>query len=308
MNEPDATSNAGIEWPTVMVALCIYGGWAALLVFHESIPTPLTILGLAVLVAWFGSLRHEVLHGHPFGNQRLNDLVGFAPLSLLLPYSVYKSNHLAHHRSSLLTIPEKDTESYYCGSERWAASSEVGRRLMLAHHTLAGRMILGPIVATHACLAAALGEIRNGDRATLLTWTVNAGAAAGVLYLVVGIAHMQWWVYVLGACYLSQSLGLVRSYCEHRWVPEGRTKSAVVKSGPFFSLLFLNNNLHHAHHARGELAWYKLPALAVELGSAELAREGAGLYAGYREVFRRFAVRPFDHPVYPPERAATAQS
>jgi fatty acid desaturase len=73
----------------------------------------------------------------------------------------------------------------------------------------------------------------------------------------------------------------------------------VVRSGWFFGVLFLFNNLHHTHHARPGVAWYRLPALTEQLGSADVARNGAGFYRGYVEVVRRFAFRPFDTPVNP---------
>ena len=34
---------------------------------------------------------------------------------------------------------------------------------------------------------------------------------------------------------------------------------SVVKTNPLLSLLFLNNNLHFAHHKYPQLAWYRLP-------------------------------------------------
>jgi hypothetical protein len=53
------------------------------------------------------------------------------------------------------------------------------------------------------------------------------------------------------------------------------------------------------HPLSGGAAWYRLPALTEQIGSAEIARNGAGYYRGYREIVRRFAFRPFDSPVHP---------
>jgi fatty acid desaturase len=69
------------------------------------------------------------------------------------------------------------------------------------------------------------------------------------------------------------------------------------------SLMYLNNNLHHTHHADPALAWYRLPARHRLLCSDELAAQGAGLYRGYGELFRRYALRPFCQPVDPLGRA-----
>jgi fatty acid desaturase len=117
------------------------------------------------------------------------------------------------------------------------------------------------------------------------------------------VAGLPLWVYLLGA-YAGHSLSLVRSFCEHRWVSESGSRTAMVRSGPLFSLLFLNNNLHLTHHAQPAVAWYRLSSLADRLGSDDEARSDAGFYRGYWDVFRQYGVRPFDHPLHPRERRA----
>ena len=47
------------------------------------------------------------------------------------------------------------------------------------------------------------------------------------------------------------------------------------------------------------LAWYDVPAAALELHSADAAAAGAGLYRSYIEVLVRHAVKPFDRPDHP---------
>ena len=59
------------------------------------------------------------------------------------------------------------------------------------------------------------------------------------------------------------------------------------------ALLFLNNNLHALHHARPEVAWYRLPALAGD----ELPGSYDGV--GYGALFRRYLFRIKDSPVHP---------
>jgi fatty acid desaturase len=72
-----------------------------------------------------------------------------------------------------------------------------------------------------------------------------------------------------------------------------------VEAGPLLALLFLNNNLHHTHHARPGAPWYRLPSLARTLRSAEVAAVGAGRYRSYTDVVRRHFARPLDGPVHP---------
>jgi fatty acid desaturase len=91
----------------------------------------------------------------------------------------------------------------------------------------------------------------------------------------------------------------LRVFAEHRAVAHG-TRSAVVQASLPLSLIFLNNNLHHTHHALPGAAWYRLPELNEQLGSNELSRDGAGLYTGgYLEIVRRYGLRSFCQPVHP---------
>jgi fatty acid desaturase len=113
------------------------------------------------------------------------------------------------------------------------------------------------------------------------------------------------WEYLVGFVVMGQSLTLLRSFVEHCAVADG-TRSAVVKAGPVMSLMYLNNNLHHTHHAQPSTPWYSLPDLHRAMDSDQSAAVGAGLYSrGYLEVARRNFVKPFcqpDHPLSPGAR------
>ena len=81
---------------------------------------------------------------------------------------------------------------------------------------------------------------------------------------------MLWWV--VGVCaiplraYLALfvlpgvSLTLVRSFAEHKAAHTPLERTAIVEAAPPLALLFLNNNLHYAHHERPDLPWHALPA------------------------------------------------
>jgi fatty acid desaturase len=279
-----------VEWPTVAVAVASYASWVALVAGHRLVPVWGLLLGLAVLGAWHGSLRHEVIHGHPTRWQRLNWVIAAPPLDLLHPFSRYRDLHLAHHVSEL-TDPAGDPESFYVTPEEWARAGRARRAWLTASMTLIGRVTIGPFHSACAFLrreARALG-------ATWRTWLGHAVAVAFVLWVVVGAAGMPLWTYLVGFVYGGASLTLLRSFAEHRAVGDG-TRSAVVQSNAAMGLLFLNNNLHHTHHARPGLAWYRLPQASRQLGSSALAASGAGSHRGYWELVRRYAWRPIDHP------------
>ncbi len=289
-----------VEWPTLALAVAVYGLWVLVIAAHSRLPPGATAALLAVVIAWHGSLQHEVLHGHPFRRPAANDALGSPPLSLRLPYPVYRRYHLEHHRSPL-TDPADDAESFYLSAATWARLTPGQRRVAIFHHTLLGRMLIGPLVAAATLWHSQLREIRRGDRELGAIWARHVVAVAALLWLVVAVAGVPAWEYLLGA-YGASSLTLVRSFAEHRWVPGDASRSAVVRAGGFFSLLYLNNNLHDTHHAQPQVAWYRLPVLADELGSDAAAAAGAGHYSGYWDLVRRYLVRPFDHPVHPLER------
>ena len=90
-----------IEWPTVALAFIIYGLWFLATLFYRDLPWwGLAAIG-AWVIAWQLNLQHETIHGHPTRNRRVNEAIGCWPLSLWLPYSIYRSTHLAHHRDEI---------------------------------------------------------------------------------------------------------------------------------------------------------------------------------------------------------------
>jgi fatty acid desaturase len=292
-----------VEWPTLVVAVGIAAGFAAVLLGHESLPTPVVVGALALLGAWYNSLQHEVIHGHPTPWRGVNTALAAAPLGLVVPFAVYREIHLAHHRADPLTDPDLDPESFYVSAATWNGCGPVRRARLRAMQTLAGRMVLGPPLAALRWWRRTLSA--RGP-AAVARITAHVGAVALIL---VGVqaAGLAVWVYVVGVAWGGGALSLLRSFAEHRRADVG-TPSAVVRTGWFFSLLFLNNNLHHTHHARPGVPWYGLPEVHARLDGDRVAAAGAGLYRGYGEISRRYLFRPFDDVVARPADEATAVS
>ena len=290
----------GIEWPTVAVALGVYGGTALVAFFHAFLGPVATVGLFALLGCWFLSLQHECLHGHPFRNTRLNHLVAWPPLSIWLPFALYRESHLAHHRNAVLTEPGIDPESNYFKGARWESLHPVQRLVFQGNQTLLGRMIFRPLQGTWRTAAAVPAELRHARwRKTWFTHLVGSVVLLGIMRQ---IGHVPLWQYVLGFCYGGASLASVRSYAEHQWVGGHKTRSATVHASLFWRLLFLNNNYHHAHHLRPSLAWFKVGELSHRVGADVLCADGAGFYSGYGEVFQRFFLKPvipMVHPEFP---------
>ena len=139
-------TGGGWEAPTLALALLIYGGWLALTWFWAELPLPLSLPLGAWLLAWHGSLQHEIVHGHPTPWRRLNRAIAWWPIALWLPFEIYRGAHLRHHREPWLTDPIEDPESAYLTAAAWHRLGAVGRALRKVNLTLAGRLVLGPFL------------------------------------------------------------------------------------------------------------------------------------------------------------------
>jgi fatty acid desaturase len=169
----------------------------------------------------------------------------------------------------------------------------------LANQTLIGRLLLGPFLVAGAFFLAEARRVAGGDGRRAALWLCHGIGVAAVLAWVVLVCGMPVGVYLVAFCYPGLSLTLMRSFAEHRAGPAGDTRTAVVEAGPLFSLLYLNNNLHLAHHEQPGVPWYRLPAASRTIEAPQRAAAGAGRFSGYGDVARRYLVRPVFHPAHP---------
>lgn len=297
---------AAVEWPTVALAAVIFGGFVALTLTASSLPTLLVLPLAAWLIAWHSSLQHEIVHGHPTRWRAVNRAIGFVPLSLWIPFTRYRALHLTHHRDERLTDPLDDPESAYWTADDWARLDPASRVLVRAQATLLGRLVIGPAWCMVRFVISEARQIAAGDRVIAGVWGRHlAGCAVllGYLWAICGIAP---WTYLLVFVYPGTALLLVRSFAEHRAEVVSAHRTAVVEGSPVMGLLFLNNNLHAAHHAHPTLPWYRLPAWYRAHREELLAGNGGLVYRGYGDVVRRFLLRRHDRSVHPFGRAPMA--
>jgi len=293
-----------VEWPTLAVAGAIYGGWGLATYFHSRIQPALLCIAGGWLAAWHNSLQHEVIHGHPTPWRRVNLMLALPPLSLWLPFEAYRRSHLAHHATEHLTDPEHDPESRYGlqGPGRVRTLDRVSRRIQA---TLAGRLIVGPMFDVARFLALESGQLMRGDGARLRLWATHALLVGLVWFWVHEVCRMSLAAYLTSFVYPGAAMSLIRSFAEHRADPDPARRVAVVERAPVLGLLFLNNNLHAAHHDRPGLAWYRLPAFYRQNRDQLLHTNGGLVYAGYADVFRHYLFRAHDRPQSPPPNPAS---
>lgn len=295
-----------IEGATLLVAALIYGGWIALTLAATRLP-PLLVAALGGwLLAWHGSLQHETIHGHPTPSRRFNALLGFPPLNLWLPYARYRQLHLAHHATERLTCPDADPESRYVGPDAGLLRRAAAR----ATSTLLGRLVLGPMFEIGGFLAAEIRAAARDQPGVRRAWAIHLAAAAVVGVWLVQVCGVSLGQYLLLFVYPGAALSLLRSFAEHRADPDPERSIAIVEKAPILGLLYLNNNLHAAHHAFPAASWRQLPGLYAQQRAALLQANGGLVYAGYAEVFARYLLKPHDVLVHPatsaPAREAVA--
>lgn len=297
-----------VEWPTFALAVAIYAGWGLLTYCHAVLPLVVLLPAAAWIVAWHGALQHEIIHGHPTRWRGVNRALGFVPLSLWIPFARYRMLHLSHHRDERLTDPLDDPESFYWTDEDWARLGPASRWLVRAQTLLLGRLVIGPFWSIARFLHSDAQAVRTGDRLLAAIWARHLLGCAVILAWLWSVCGMTPWAYVAIFVYPGTALQLVRSFAEHKAESVVSKRTAIVEGSPVLSLLFLNNNLHAAHHANPTLPWYRLPAWYRANRTALLDGNGELLYKGYMDVFRRFLLAPHDRPAHPLGRVPDATS
>lgn len=294
-----AGTGGAIEWPTVAVAGVMYAGFGLITLYFRLLPWWLVMPVGGYLVAWQGSLQHEVIHGHPTPWQWLNRVLVWPVLWLWIPYEIYRESHWRHHDADVLTDPEGDPESFYVSPAAWGRMGAIRRTLLMVHNSLLGRLLLGPPMAVLRLLAEELPLLARGDARRWRIWAGHLASVALVLAWVCWVCGIPLLAYLLLFVYPAMSLTLLRSYAEHSASPVQEKRTACVESGWLMSLLYLNNNLHLSHHSEPWLPWYRLPARWRERREAMLAASGCHPYAGYRELCRHHLLRGREPVAWP---------
>jgi fatty acid desaturase len=287
------------DGPTLLVALIIYASWFGLIWFNASLPWWVIVPVGAYLIAWQFSLQHEAIHAFRGIPGWLRLAIVFPPLGLWFPFPLYRKSHSTHHRDPYLTVPGEDTEAYYVTARSWQSMGRIERGLLIFNQTLLGRLLIGPPLRLWKLATREIGRVRGGDTSHLPHWAVHVVGVAILFGFVSGICKMPWWQYVLLIAYPGMSLGLLRAFIEHRAAEAPGHRTASVESNAFFSLLFLYNNLHVAHHLKPTLPWYEIPRFYQENKPELLSRNDNFTFPGYGRIAWRYFIRPVFHPAHP---------
>lgn len=288
-----------IEWITLGLWVACMALWAvAVFAMPGVVGWTLLVLALAL----HASITHEVLHGHPFPSRLASEALVLVNPGLFIPYLRFRDTHLAHHQDANLTDPYDDPETNYIDPVVWARMPNALRMVLTLNNTLAGRMLIGPIVAQISFMRDDWRAIWRGDAQVLRGWLIHVPGLVLVLGLV-WLSPMPLWAYLL-ACYTAVSILKIRTFLEHQAHARARGRTVIVEDRGLLAFLFLNNNFHVVHHMHPRMPWYRLPALYRANRDRYLKSNEGYRYASYREVFVRHFLRtkdPVPHPLWSPD-------
>ena len=288
-----------VDWPTLGVAVIVYTSYFLLTWNYHALPWWMVWPLGAITVTLHGSLQHEAVHGYPTKWEWVNSLIVGWPLWLWLSYFEYRNRHRLHHVDLHLTDPRIDPESNYLTPEMIGTMSPFHWAVRRLVATLAGRMLIGPGYFAFNTWRHALKELACGEPDAIKAWSWHLVAGAAVLYWAIGVCDIPLWAYVLFFAYSGTSLTVLRSFAEHRAVEDPEQRTVICESGWFWSALFLNNNLHKAHHEHPGEPWHRRPATFRMERDRLLALNGHYLLQGYGVQFAKYFFRakePIQHP------------
>lgn len=288
------------EWPTLGLILTSAAAWSVLIFFYQDVGAWIVCPLAAVLVTLQSSLQHEVLHGHPTKSAVINEALVYCSFGLSIPYRRFKSLHLRHHNDDRLTDPYDDPESFYRAWGDWQSLPKSVQWVLTINNTLAGRLLIGPVVSLVGFYGSEIRLIVRGDKAVMRAWLHHLAGLLPVIFFVTQIGGMSVWLYTLAIAYPGMSLLMLRTYAEHRAHENAEARSVIVEFCPLFSLLFLNNNLHIVHHTHPRAPWYALPRLYKNARDEWQARNDGYVFRSYFEMARTYlfkAKEPVAHPL-----------
>ncbi len=178
------------EWPTLGVLVLCYAGWMLGTTWLAQVSLGLGIVATALCVGLFSSLQHEIIHGHPFENKRLNEALVFPSLPLLISYMRFRDTHLDHHFDANLTDPYDDPESNYLDPAVWHRMSKIYQIVLLINNTLAGRVLIGVMISQVSFMITDWRAMRGGDARVVRDWLWHLPALVPTLLWLGYVAQM----------------------------------------------------------------------------------------------------------------------
>ena len=144
-----------------------------------------------------------------------------------------------------------------------------------------------------------LQRLRQGDRQAWLMWLTHAFFTLLMFFFIARYSDVAIWQYVFLVTVPVLSIGMVRSFYEHRPAAQPEQRTVLNEAGWPWTWLFLNLNLHLVHHDLPRLPWFYMPKVYQARREQWQQRNGGYVVHGYGELIRRHAVQAIDSPQHP---------
>jgi fatty acid desaturase len=277
--------NAALLTAVALIAALEFG-----LLPHLATFSALQAVFFIAMVALTGPLHyglmHETIHGHLFGDERIDRPIGrLLGILLGLPWETMRFGHLAHHSQNRHSFDRP--EALRSGQSPLAAASIYYFGLVIGlalSYALVPLLVLLPVTTTEWVVArmdrgpdtealrvAALRIFTNMKRRNAIRCDLVA------IFALFGVAVWLWgvWWPVLAGCIAARwSLISLLDNAPHYGMPltSGLDARNTWLPAPA-RVLVMNGNFHGTHHHAPQLRWHEL--------SAAFARSGAPLEGGW---------------------------
>jgi fatty acid desaturase len=233
-------------------------------------------VNLLTLVA----MVHECVHHHFVASRRVNRVLGtLAGVFILAPYELYRSRHIGHHAD---TCGPNDTEG---------APYKFSSRTQIVTAFLSGGILYLSALPVWG-MAVSFGwsppwmsgqAARRRIRINMAIWTATVALVIVLATIDLRAVAFAWLIPV--AAFLSGPFVFVLMP-EHYDAPgpnavTSNTRTCV--SNPVMRFIFLNTNLHTAHHDRASVPW---TGLLEHHAGLEARIDDEWVFSGYLAFYR----------------------
>jgi fatty acid desaturase len=272
----------GIRSFTLWFALLAVTGYLGYLSWGTWLAVP-AFLAYGTLYATAEGRAHELGHGTPFKNRRLNEaLLQICSFMALREGYYARWRHAQHHTNTILTDHDPEIQVKRPADLAKILLDFLHLNLGAGEVTVIGQHALG-VIASDVRSYVPMTEQRKmiwASRIYVLVFSVVLAYAISIrsflplMYVVLPRFYGAWFFQL---CQLTQHAGLDQNVRDHR------LNTRTVYMNPVAQFLYCNMNYHIEHHMFPMVPCYALGDLHTEI-KTQLPKTYKGFYDVYREV------------------------
>jgi fatty acid desaturase len=286
--------NAGLLAVAGSIAILQYGALPLLVHLSRAEAFFFVVVVAAATPLHYG-LMHETMHGHLFGDEKVDRAIGrILGIALGLPWETTRFGHLAHHSQNRHSFDRP--EALRPGQARFPAALVYYSKLLIGHalsYALAPLAVLLPVGTTGPILqwmdseqgsepvrAAALRTFTNVRRRNAIRF--DLAAIAAMFVVAIWLWGSAWPIFACCIAARWSMLSLLDN-APHYGMPLDSGLDARNTSIPFLAgVLVMNGNYHGTHHHAPQLRWHELPDAFARSGATPEGNWLAALLRQFR--------------------------